>query len=293
MKSARFVSILSVLGLAAAASFAATPDGKGGGIASGAHENAQAAGQIIYHGGPILNNKKGVNVYYIWYGNWTGNTATTILPKFATDESGSPYYNINTTYYGGAKSKKIKNIVNLKGQASDNYSHGTTLTQSTVLAVVTDAINNGSLPKDANALYFVLTSQDVNESGFCTQFCGWHSHGNVGGTDLKYSFVGNPARCPSNCLLLNKTQSPNGNIGADGMVSIIAHELEETVTDPDLNAWYFATGNENADQCAWTFGSTYTTGNGATANMNMNGTDYLVQQNWIQAASGRCDVKYP
>ena len=33
MKAARIISVLSVLGLAAAASFAATPDGQGGGIA--------------------------------------------------------------------------------------------------------------------------------------------------------------------------------------------------------------------------------------------------------------------
>jgi hypothetical protein len=32
------------------------------------------------------------------------------------------------------------------------------------------------------------------------------------------------------------------------MVSIIAHELIETVTDPDGNAWYDDKGYENADK---------------------------------------------
>ena len=41
------------------------------------------------------------------------------------------------------------------------------------------------------------------------------------------------------------------------MASIIAHELEEAVTDPDLNAWYDTRGYENADKCAWTFGTTH------------------------------------
>ena len=45
--------------------------------------------------------------------------------------------------------------------------------------------------------------------------------------------------------------------------SIIAHELEEAVTDPDLNAWYDQRGYENADKCAWTFGTTYTAANGS------------------------------
>ena len=55
------------------------------------------------------------------------------------------------------------------------------------------------------------------------------------------------------------------------MASIIAHELEEAVTDPDLNAWYDSRGYENADKCAWTFGTTYTAANGAEANMTLGG----------------------
>lgn len=31
--------------------------------------------------------------------------------------------------------------------------------------------------------------------------------------------------------------SPNNNAEADGMASIIAHELAESVTDPQINAW--------------------------------------------------------
>jgi hypothetical protein len=28
-------------------------------------------------------------------------------------------------------------------------------------------------------------------SGFCTQYCGWHDHTAVSGSDIKYAFVGN------------------------------------------------------------------------------------------------------
>ena len=41
------------------------------------------------------------------------------------------------------------------------------------------------------------------------------------------------------------------------MVSIIAHELAETVTDPDNGGWYDSTGAENADKCEWDFGVTF------------------------------------
>ena len=38
------------------------------------------------------------------------------------------------------------------------------------------------------------------------------------------------------------------------MATLVTHELEESVTDPDGNAWYDLNGNENGDLCVWTFG---------------------------------------
>ena len=88
-----------------------------------------------------------------------------------------------------------------------------------------------------------------------------------------------------------QTTSPNGNAGADGMASIIAHELEEAVTDPQLNAWYDRRGYENADKCAWTFGQTYTAPNGSLANVKLGSRDYLIQQNWVNDQGGYCAMK--
>jgi len=239
---------------------------------------------IVYHGGPLMLGT--THIYYIWYGNWSGNSATTILADLANSYSGSPYFNINTTYYD-ASNTHVSNSVSYLGSTTDAYSQGKALSDSQIQGVVSSAISSGHLPKDSNAVYFVLTSADVNAtSGFCTQYCGWHTHGTIGGADIKYSFVGNPDRCPAACS--NGTPPPNGNVGADGMASIISHEFEEAVTDPDLNAWYDRRGEENADKCAWTWGSTYTTANGGTANMKLGTRDYLIQQNWIRATQGKC-----
>jgi len=79
---------------------------------------------------------------------------------------------------------------------------------------------------------------------------------------------------------------------ADGMASIIAHELEEATTDPDLNAWYDQRGEENADKCAWTFGGTSSAANGSQYNMVLGGRQYLIQQNWVNAKGGYCALSY-
>ena len=52
--------------------------------------------------------------------------------------------------------------------------------------------------------------------------------------------MGSPARCYSSCSAQSGPQgvsSPNNNAEADGMASIIAHELAETASDPLINAW--------------------------------------------------------
>jgi hypothetical protein len=302
-----------LLGLATTTAFAAqvlapgsdesdlAPTGKGWGERAypappRANPNGNASGKapaasngIFYHGGPVILGT--VNAYYIWYGNWSGNTAQAILENLAGSIGGSAYFNINTTYYNGSN-VHVSNSVRFSGSTNDTYSQGTALTDAGVQAVVSNAINGGHLPKDTNAVYFVLTSADVNEtSGFCTQYCGWHTRGTIAGSDIKYSFVGNPDRCPSACEA--QTTGPNGNAGADGMASIIAHELEEATTDPDLNAWYDRRGQENADKCAWTFGTTSAASNGALYNMTLGGKNYLIQRNWVNASGGSCAKSYP
>ncbi len=248
---------------------------------------------ISYHGGPVMTNP--AKMYYIWYGSWGTNTAVNLLKYFAENIGASPYYRINTTYKNGS-GVPVSTAVTFGGAATvSNYPYGNALTDANIRQIVLDAMNSNALPTDDNGIYFVLTSADVNAtSGFCTNYCGWHTYftATVGGTNkaFKYSFVGDPTRCLSACAA--QSVSPNGNPGADGMASIIAHELEEATTDPQLNAWYDTRGYENADKCAWTFGTVYTAANGTSANMKLGLKDFLIQRNWVNANGGYCALSY-
>jgi hypothetical protein len=258
---------------------------------------------IEYAGGPVMLGPH--NVYYIWYGNWTGNIATTILPELISGFSGSLYFNTNTTY--GDANANIANTVTMAGQVFDNGSHGTALNNTTFSQVISAPLNSGALPVDPNGIYFLLTSPDVtltfppatpggSPQGFCTAFCGFHTHGMFGTTDIKFGFIGDPAtQCPAtlprNCS--HQSLSPNGNEGADAMANVIAHELNEAVTDPDLNAWFHTNGaGENGDLCNFNFGTTFPALNGAQANVVLSGRQYLIQQNWLNANGGGCAMGF-
>ena len=303
---------LAALALAATFGFAADGQGKPEIILHRVNDQAQAVDgyaptygstsalgrrqQLSYHGGAVFSTP---TVYLIWYGNWNQSNGTdttggqAILESFFQSLGGSPYYKINASYVGSANA--ISGNVTYGGATNVGYTHGTVLSDSNIQSIVSDAINGGFGPAggDTNGLYFVLTSSDVNESsGFCTQYCGWHTHGTVNGKDIKYAFVGNAARCITSCA--PQSTSPNGNAGVDGMVSVCAHECEEATTDADLNAWYSRSGAENGDDCAWTFGATYQVSNGSYANMKLGTRDYLIQRNVDFRSTGGqyCDLSH-
>jgi len=272
------------------------PNGKHGSDDAPGRVNNQAGRATVigsginYHGGPVILGT--TNVYYIWYGTW-GTTAKSILGTLGSSIGGSPYFNINTTYWSGTSTSKnfVSNAVRFVSSTTDNYSLGKSLSDASIQTIVANHINNGSLPSDTNAVYFVLTASDVNEtSGFCTQYCGWHTHGTIGGRDIKYAFVGNAARCLNACAA--QSTGPNGDAGADATASILSHELEEAVSDPDLNAWFDSRGEENADKCAWTFGTTKVASNGSRYNMTLGGRNYLIQRNWVNSGSGGCALSH-
>src|SRR5579883_1624456 len=262
------------------------------GTATGASSLASCANGVCYHGGPVMLGTP--TVYYIWYGNWAADpTAVSILSHFAQFDGGSPYYAINTTYYDSSNTH-ISNSVNFGPSYTDNYSLGKVLDDAGVEAIVANAISGGHLPSDKNGVYFVLTWQDVQETtGFITSYCGWHANATINGVDIKFAFVGNANTQGLAACAVQTGNSPNGDPAADAMASIIAHELEESVTDPDGTAWYDNAGNEVADKCAWTFGTSYLASNGSVANMRLGGLDYLIQQNWVNGLGGYCALQWP
>ncbi len=246
--------------------------------------------QIYYGGGPVMSQP--INVYVVYYGRWP-NKSRGIINQFLGHLSGSSLFNTNTTYWDTTGST-VSNTINYNpttNSYTDMYSLGVALSDTDVQTIIANAIAGGHLPADETGVYFVLTASDVSETafgvGFCTYFCGYHydSVSIVSGDIIKYSFVGNVARCPSGCsgsvALYGDATGPNGDVGGDGTVNIIYHELSEASSDPEFDlapAWGGGVTGESGDLCAWQFGGTKLASNGAHYNITLGPSNYLIQE---------------
>jgi hypothetical protein len=73
------------------------------------------------------------------------------------------------------------------------------------------------------------------------------------------------------------------------MVSVIAHELSEPVTDPLGTGWINPDGSENGDLCEFSsLGKTKPSPNGSIYNVKFGKRPYLIQQIWVNARGGYC-----
>jgi hypothetical protein len=285
----------------------AVPDGKHGQSGQFAKPAPGPIGEAVvtgngisYHGGPVLKGNP-VPIYLIFYGNWNGsgsNTAASVslIEHFVSTLGNSAIEHVATTY--GDTTGNVSGNVSLGGVATVNSS--TNLSDSSLQTTVANVLNSGALPRNANGVYMVLTSSNINEtSGFCTQYCGFHTHATLGGVDIKYAFVGNPDRCPSACEIQSTgPNSPASGVGgADGLINVLSHEQFEAITDPDLNAWFDSSGNEDSDKCNFNFGATSTcnanglcsAGAGAAKyNQTFGNNNWMIQQQWENANGGKC-----
>ena len=264
----------------------------------GSWDRPAAAGPV-YNGGPVISGTP--DLYYIWYGNWANNTAKSIITKFTGALNGTSYLNTDSGMSGNGHVALIKST-SISLTAHRKLYLGTSLNgeDGTIQNIVTGTLGKGLLPHDASGIYFVLTAPDIAVSGFNTTFCGWHDSTNWGSANLgtQFGFIGDPTASETGCYV--QSTSPNKNFGADAMVSVIAHELIEATTDPIGTAWWDSNpasntyGYENADMCAWNFGTTYLTGNGASANIKLGTKNYLLQRQWVNtgAGAGGCALSY-
>lgn len=285
-------------------------------------ENYEGSSDFVnveYHMGPVLAAP--INLYIIWYGRWNPSHQATIRDfLYSLSSSSEPYPSVadwwkTVRLYTDQTGANITGNIVLSGEFHDTrYSHGARLSRLDIQSIIKRAVSSPRpLPLNPhNGLYLVLTSSDVQVQDFCRAVCGFHyfTFPTIVGVTVPYAWVGySGTQCPGMCAYPfawpkysgkpppsedNIMKAPNGDPGADGMVSIIAHELAEVSTNPLVNAWYAGDDptapQEVADLCLGVYGSgggggyvgkvnKDAWGNGYNVN-GVNGRKFLVQWVW-------------
>jgi len=252
--------------------------------------------QILYHGGKILTAS--VPIYVIYYGGIGSFPSTTqpIVNSFLAGLGGTPQFDVNTTYCNVNTTTCPGGGTSVSGALSydpshiyfDSGSQGNTLHSGDVPKIVESALTSPDhLPTDDGAIYLLITAPTTSVSGFCTRYCAYHTKSTtiVSGHTIHYALAPEPNSkctvCDGN-FALGESTTPNGDPGADEIVDSLMHEISETVTDPDLNAWYAPSGAENGDLCNYVYGTATfpSPTTGATANASWGGYSYLIQLIW-------------
>jgi hypothetical protein len=182
---------------------------------------------------------------------------------------------------------------------SDNSGYTRCITNSQLLTEAHNFTTAKSLPNSDLAhlyMYFMpkhvetcFTGANGAAGGSCGinaqgGFCGYHAFGSPPlVANMSFAVVDSPTgfTCSSDAgSNTGGNESPNSDIEADTEISITSHEMNETITDPQGNAWFDRDGFENGDECAYVFGdsASFVGTSPARHNQVINGHPYFVQE---------------
>ena len=221
---------------------------------------------LVYHRGPVMH---GTAVEPIFWGSSWSNASfagdkISGVQTFYSGIGASTYASTNTEYTDstGSVSTSVSLGPTLYDFSTATNGNRTSPILNEVCKAVSSPVPNGYYP-----VYVDLPRGSA-------RFCAWHSSGTCpNGVAVQFAFFFNldgDAGCDPQDLSGLHSQ------GLAALANVSGHELSEMLTDPHLNAWYDSNGQENADKCAWSFGTPLLTFS--------NGSQWRVQGNWSNGA---------
>jgi hypothetical protein len=280
---------------------------------TGAMPNPHSSSLLLYHGGPVMSANTDYALYWdpagapefpagyeAGIGRWfedlahdSGGLANTdsVLAQYGQEGGALAEYDV---HFGGA-------LIDTDPYPANGCSAAPRcLTDAQLRSEIVAYVEARKLPVDLQQEYFLLTPAGVES---CTEaaghscsdgtthprYCAYHSFIQTGSGVLVYAV--DPWVLGLNCDF--GEEHPNGNASDATIGGGLAHEHSESVTDPELNAWYDAKANEVADKCR-TFKAATEYGeplgkapDGADYNQVIDGDFYYYQQMWSNQA-GAC-----
>jgi hypothetical protein len=192
----------------------------------------------------------GINRYFEALSHDSGGllNADSVLAQYGDENGASASYN---SHFGGFYNDTDPYPANGCTAAP------TCLTGAQLEAELATFVQSRALPADLQHEYFLLTPKGVEncetaEGLSCSagagnkSYCAFHSFVELG-KGAVLVFAVDPYVSGLKCA--DEKNLPNGNPSDETIAGGLAHEHSESVTDPQLNAWYDSKGNEVADKC--------------------------------------------
>jgi len=246
------------------------------------------------------NNVFGVATQYF-------DTRSGSVHRIVNQISVNPAIELNTSFTPSG-SQQCSNVV-------EGYDR--CVTDDAIGNTVSNYLLQNHYPMDASHLYPVFLPASVvscagpgndapifDNPNVCSDwaYCGYHSGGVIDGQTLVYAVLPHPDL--EGCAdPWNGPQAPNGSASSDAEISILSHEIIESITDYNGGGWGDVHGNEIGDLCAMVFGTplgstgvqTFPPATGTAYNQVINGHDYYLQNEFSNAdfAEGRGSVTTP
>ena len=281
-----------------------------------AHRDARASasGPVTYHGGPVQHVSTVYPIFWVPAGFSLPANYQATIDQYFTDVAHDSYRRSNVygsvVQYFETNPKRFVSY-NVESRASSTDTHafpksgcpnytlgdGTTstvcLTRAQIQKEVAALVASRSLPAGLGSQVFLFTPKGV---GSCTNstaltkggcydplqyngYCAFHSRFGSG------AHVGLYANMPYSSLPgCASGQSPNGN-AADAVLNNVAHEHNETMTDPLGTGWFDASGHEIGDKCHLKFGKAIGSTGTGKYNQVINGHGYWLQMVWSNRAN--------
>jgi hypothetical protein len=237
-----------------------------------ARGNARPGGggvQLLqWHGGEIMTSAAVKAIY--WGPSWGSSSFTGDkiigLASFYGNVDGSNYIKTNGEYTG--TNGTVGSAVSYGGASTDlsappRGSPKVSDILGEVCRTITNPVSNGYYP--------VYVDTPRGHAGYCA----WHSYGTCSGVPVQIAFFfnldGDRGCDPESPASTGHSQ------GLAALANVSGHELSEAVTDPRNGGWWDASGAENSDKCAWTYGPNL---------VKLGSASWKIQGNWSNRAYG-------
>ncbi|HLH63420.1 MAG TPA: PQQ-binding-like beta-propeller repeat protein [Ktedonobacteraceae bacterium] len=269
--------------------------------------NTAAPPPVQYHGGPVMRQ---TITYAIFWEPPTlqdgtparvSNRYNRLLMGYFNDVGGTELYDNNTQYYDN--SGHIVNSSAFGAAWVDTSPYppsgcsylampANCLNDAQIQAEVARAMDVNGWAAGLNHIFYVYTARkegscldSSSKSCAFTNYCAYHSTFSIDGQTVIYA---NIPYAGTDLAACGVPYAPNGSLDSDSAINITSHEQMEAVTDPQLNAWYNAEGEEIGDICAWNFNDLRLNHN--TANVDWQNHFYIVQREWSNVF-GQCILR--